>query len=145
MPNILIVDDSDIRRRLTKDALKKNPYFLLEADSGEHALEVMRETPVGIVIMDYRMNRLDGMDTSRRFGEIPGCEQVPVILVTSQKFPGDCEETPAPCVVGYVDKKHLIRDLDDCVKRHLDRSAAVACKRLSVRASFDFAQERLVR
>jgi CheY-like chemotaxis protein len=126
MPNILIVDDSDIWRRLTKDVLKKNSYFLLEADSGEQALEVVRETPVDLIIMDYNMNRLDGLDTSRRLREIPGCEQVPVILITSQKFPGDCEETPAPFVDGYVDKKHLIHDLDDCVKRHLDRSAAVA-------------------
>jgi two-component system sensor histidine kinase and response regulator WspE len=126
MPNILIVDDSDIWRRLTKDVLKKNSYRLLEADSGEQALEVVRETPVDLVIMDYRMNRLDGVDTSRRLREIPGCEQVPVILITSEKFPGDCKETPAPYVDGYVDKKHLIHELDDCVKHHLDRSAAVA-------------------
>ena len=124
MPNILIVDDSDIWRRLMKDLLKKNSYHLLEADCGEQALEVMRETPVDLVIMDYRMTRMDGLDTSRRLREIPGCEQVPVILITSETFPGDCEETPAPYVDGYVDKKHLIQNLDECVKRHLGRHAA---------------------
>ncbi|HEX8131026.1 MAG TPA: response regulator [Pyrinomonadaceae bacterium] len=126
MTNILIVDDSDIWRRLTKDILKKNPYRLLEADSGEQALEVARETPVNLVIMDYRMHRLDGLDTSRQLREIPGYEQVPVILITSDDFPGDCEETPLPHIDGYVDKKHLIQDLDDCVKRHLNRDARVA-------------------
>ncbi|MDQ1612994.1 MAG: two-component system, cell cycle response regulator DivK [Pyrinomonadaceae bacterium] len=126
MPNILIVDDSDIWRRLTKDILKKNPYRLFEADSGERALEVARETPVDLVIMDYRMRRLDGLDTSRRLREIPGCEQVPVILITSEEFPGDCEETPVQFVDGYVDKKHLVHELDECVKRHLDRDARVA-------------------
>ena len=126
MPNILIVDDSDIWRRLTKDVLKKNSYHLIEADSGEQALEVVRETPVDLVIMDYRMTSLNGLDASRQLREIPGCEQVPVILITSEKFPGDCEETPAPFVDGYIDKKHLIQDLDDCVKHHLDRDARVA-------------------
>lgn len=126
MPNILIVDDSDIWRRLAKDVLRKNPYRMFEADSGERALEVARETPLDLVIMDYRMHRLDGLDTSRQLREIPGCEQVPVILITSENFPGNCEETPAPHVDGYVDKKHLIQDLDDCVKLHLDRSASVA-------------------
>lgn len=126
MTNILIVDDSDIWRRLTKDILKKNPYRLLEADSGEQALEVARETPVDLVIMDYRMHRLNGLDASRRLREIPGCEQVPVILITSEKFPGDCKETPAPHVSGYVDKKHLIHELDDCVKHHLTGEARVA-------------------
>ena len=126
MPNILIVDDSDIWRRLAKDVLRKNPYRMFEADSGERALEMARETPPDLVIMDYRMHRLDGLDTSRQLREIPGCEQVPVILITSENFPGDCAETPAPYVDGYVDKKHLIQDLDDCVKLHLDRAASVA-------------------
>jgi len=126
MLNILIVDDSDIWRRLAKDILKKNPYRMFEADSGERALEVAREIPLDLVIMDYRMHRLNGLDTSRQLREIPGYEQVPVILITSENFPGDCEETPAPYVDGYVDKKHLIQDLDDCVKRHLDRDARVA-------------------
>ncbi|HLL13820.1 MAG TPA: response regulator [Pyrinomonadaceae bacterium] len=126
MPNILIVDDSDIWRRLTRDILKKNPYRLLEADSGEQALEVARETPVDLVIMDYRMRHLNGLDASRQLREIPGCERVPVILITSEKFPGDCQETPAPYVDGYVDKKHLIHELDDCVKYHLEGDARVA-------------------
>jgi CheY-like chemotaxis protein len=126
MPNILIVDDSDIWRRLTKDILKNNPYRLFEADSGEQALDLARETPVDLVIMDYRMRRLNGLDTSRQLREIPGCEQVPVILITSEEFPGDCEETPVRHVDGYVDKRHLIQDLDDCVKHHLDRAVRVA-------------------
>lgn len=126
MTNILIVDDSDIWRRLTKDILKKNPYHLFEADSGERALEVARDTPVDLVIMDYRMHRLNGLDTSRQLRDIPGYEQVPVILITSETFPGDCQETPAPHVDGYVDKKHLIHELDDCVKHHLGEKARVA-------------------
>ncbi|HZG50750.1 MAG TPA: response regulator [Pyrinomonadaceae bacterium] len=126
MTNILIVDDSDIWRRLTKDILRKNPYRLFEAGSGEQALEVARDTPVDLIIMDYRMNGLNGLDTSRQLREIPGREQVPVILITSEKFPGGCQESPAPFVDGYVDKKQLIQDLDDCVKRHLDRNARVA-------------------
>ncbi|MCA1565353.1 MAG: response regulator [Acidobacteria bacterium] len=126
MTNILIVDDSDIWRRLTKDVLRKNPYRLLEADSGEQALEVARETPFDLVIMDYRMHLLNGLDTSRQLRQIPGYEDIPVILITSENFPGDCEETPVADVDGYVDKKNLIHELDDCVKRHLDGKARVA-------------------
>jgi CheY-like chemotaxis protein len=126
MPNILIVDDSDIWRRLAKDVLKRNNYRLLEADSGEQALEIARETPLDLIVIDYRMNQLDGLDTSRHLREISGYERVPVILITSENFPGDCEQTPAPYVSGYIDKKHLIHELDDCVKLHLDRSPSVA-------------------
>lgn len=126
MPNILIVDDSDIWRRLAKDILKQNGYRLLEADSGEQALEIARETPLDLFVMDYRMNRLNGLDTSQRVREISGYEHVPIILITSEDFPGNCEKTPAPHVNGYVDKKHLIRELGDCVKLHLERNLSVA-------------------
>lgn len=126
MPNILIVDDSDIWRRLAKDVLKQNGYRLLEAESGEQALEIARETPLDLVVMDYRMSRLDGLDTSRRLREISGYERVPVILITSENFPGDCAQTPVPHVNGYIDKKHLIQELGECVKLHLERDLSVA-------------------
>ena len=126
MPNILIVDDSDIWRRLAKDILRKNSYQLLEADSGERALEIARDTPVDLVVMDYRMDRLNGLDTSKGLREMSGYEDVPIILITSEQFPGDCHETPAPYVDGYVDKRHLVQELDDCVKRHLERDMSVA-------------------
>ena len=126
MPNILIVDDSDIWRRLAKDILKKNSYQLLEADSGEKALEIARDTPLDLVVMDYRMDRLNGLDTSKGLREIPGYEDVPIILITSEEFPGDCQETSAPYVDGYVDKRHLIQELDDCVKLHLESDLSVA-------------------
>jgi CheY-like chemotaxis protein len=126
MPNILIVDDSDIWRRLAKDVLKKNGYRMFEAERGEDALELAREASIDLVVMDYRMDRLDGLDTSKQLREIPGCESVPIILITSEEFPGDCEQTPAPHVDGYIDKRHLIRELDDCVKHHLERGIQVA-------------------
>jgi CheY-like chemotaxis protein len=123
MPNILIVDDSDIWRRLAKDVLRKNAYRLFEADSGEQALAIARETAFDLVITDYRMNQLDGLKTSQSLRKIPGYESVPIILITSEDFPGDCEQTPEPHVDGYIDKRHLIRELEDCVKMHLGRDA----------------------
>lgn len=91
MPNIMIVDDSDIWRRLAKDVLQKNVYRMFEADSGEQALEVARETPIDLIVMDYRMNRLNGLDTAKSLRETSGYEYIPVILITSENFPGDCE------------------------------------------------------
>jgi len=126
MPNILIVDDSDIWRRLAKDVLRKNAYRLFEADSGEQALAIARETAFDLVITDYRMNQLDGLKTSQSLRKIPGYESVPIILITSEDFPGDCEQTPEPHVDGYIDKRHLIRELEDCVKTHLGRDASAS-------------------
>lgn len=124
MSNILIVDDSEIWRRLSKQVLSKSSRSISEADCGEHAVELARAAAPDLVVMDYAMPGLDGLQTSRLLRELPGFERTPIILLTAENFPGDCEETPAPFVDGYVDKRRIHFDLADCVEQHLDRAAA---------------------
>lgn len=126
MPNILIVDDSEIWRRLSKEVISNGRRHISEAASGEHAVEVARTAAPDLVIMDYGMPGLDGLQTSRLLRALPGFERTPIILLTAEDFPGDCQETPAPFVDGYVDKKRIHFDLADCVEQHLGRVEASA-------------------
>ena len=119
MPNILIVDDSEMWRRMSKDVLAPRGHSICEADSGEGAVEAARSAPVDLVVMDYGMPSLNGIEASRLLREVPGCERVPIILLTAEDFPGDCNETPLPFVDGYVDKKRIFTDLAECVGQHL--------------------------
>lgn len=122
MSNILIVDDSEIWRRLSKEVLSRDSRRISEAESGEHAVELARASAPDLVVMDYGMPGLDGLQTSRLLRELPGFERTPIILLTAEDFPGDCEQTPAPFVDGYVDKKRIHFDLADCVEQHLGRN-----------------------
>ncbi len=125
MSNILVVDDSEIWRRLSKEVLSTQGRRISEAESGERAVELARTLAPDLVVMDYGMPTLNGIEASRLLREVPGCERVPIILLTAEDFPGDCRETPLPFVNGYVDKKRIFSDLADCVGRHLDGAAAV--------------------
>jgi CheY-like chemotaxis protein len=126
MSNILIVDDSEIWRRLSKQVVSKQTRLISEAESGERAVELARAAAPDLVIMDYGMPGLDGLQTSRLLRELPGFDRTPIILLTAEDFPGDCEQTPAPFVDGYVDKKRIHFDLADCVEQHLGRALAQA-------------------
>ena len=119
MPNILIVDDSEMWRRMSKDVLARGGHSIREADSGESAVAEAAVAPVDLVVMDYGMPSLNGIEASRLLRQVPGCETVPIILLTAEDFPGDCVETPLPFVTGYVDKKRIFSDLADCVGQHL--------------------------
>lgn len=123
MSNILIVDDSEIWRRLSKQVLSNVGRQISEAESGEHAVEVARAAAPDLVVMDYAMPGLDGLESSRLLRELPGFERTPIILLTAEDFPGDCAQTPAPFVDGYVDKRRIHFDLADCVEQHLGRAA----------------------
>ncbi|HEV2912879.1 MAG TPA: response regulator [Pyrinomonadaceae bacterium] len=127
MKKIMVVDDAEIWRRLSFNLLSEAGFRVVEADSGESAIELARSSsPLDLVVMDFGMPRLNGIDTARHLRAISGYESIPIILLTGEKFPGDCEHPPAPFVDGYVDKKHVSRQLVDCVKLHLDAARSHA-------------------
>ena len=127
MKKILIVDDTDVWRRLSFNLLSEAGYRVLEAESGERAIEMARSvSQLDLVVMDFGMPKLNGIDTARLLRAISGYETVPIILLTAEDFPGDCDHPPAPFVDGYVDKKHVSGQLLDCVKLHLERGAQAA-------------------
>ncbi|HEX8774482.1 MAG TPA: response regulator [Pyrinomonadaceae bacterium] len=120
MKQIMVVDDAAVWRRLSFNLLSEAGYRVIEADSGEKAIELANSlSPLDLVIMDFGMPRLNGIDTAQRLRSISGYESVPIILLTAEEFPGDCDHPPAPFVDGYVDKKHVSGQLLNCVKLHL--------------------------
>ncbi|HEX8143023.1 MAG TPA: response regulator [Pyrinomonadaceae bacterium] len=127
MKHILVVDDTEVWRRLSINLLSEAGYRVTEADSGERAIELASSrSPLDLVIMDFGMPRLNGIDTAQRLRSISGYESVPIILLTAEEFPGDCNHPPAPYVDGYVDKKHVSGQLLDCVKQHLNEARGQA-------------------
>lgn len=123
MKKIMVVDDTAVWRQLSFNLLSEAGYRVTEADSGERAIELARALPsFDLVIMDFGMPELNGIDTARVLRSISGYESVPIILLTAEEFPGDCNHPPAPFVDGYVDKKHVSGQLLDCVKLHLNET-----------------------
>ncbi len=121
MKKIMVVDDTAVWRQLSFNLLSEAGYRVIEADSGEQAIELARShSPLDLVIMDFGMPELNGIDTARVLRSISGYESVPIILLTAEEFPGDCDHPPAPYVDGYVDKKHVSGQLLECVKLHLN-------------------------
>jgi two-component system chemotaxis response regulator CheY len=127
MKKIMVVDDAEIWRQLSFNILSEAGYRVVEADSGESAIELARSSsPLDLVVMDFGMPKLNGIDTARHLRAISGYESIPIILLTAEEFPGDCDHPPAPFVDGYVDKKHVSGQLVDCVKLHLNAARSQA-------------------
>ncbi|SFH05486.1 Serine phosphatase RsbU, regulator of sigma subunit [Palleronia marisminoris] len=61
-PTILLVDDSSLQRRVLAAALRGTPFTVIEAASGEEALDLCRETPPDIVVSDWMMPGMSGLD-----------------------------------------------------------------------------------
>lgn len=81
---VLVVDDSKAQRRLLTRTLAKWGYETIEADSGEAALAISAETQIDIVVSDWMMPGMSGVEFCRAFREQCGDRAAYFILLTAQ-------------------------------------------------------------
>ena len=86
MKTILVVDDSRIMRNIVKNifAELKIPCQYLEAGDGRKALQLMETNKVNLIFLDWNMPEMDGIEFLKRVRAMPGCEELPIIMVTSE-------------------------------------------------------------
>jgi DNA-binding NarL/FixJ family response regulator len=80
---VMLVDDQVLLRTGFRMVLAAQPDMevVAEAGDGVEALQVLRATPVDVVLMDVRMPKLDGVETTRRICSEPDPPKV-LILTT---------------------------------------------------------------
>ncbi len=79
---VLLVDDDEINLLLTSIALRDRGFSVTEAASGETALEILGDALPDVVVLDAVMPRLDGFQTCAQLRLLPGCESLPVLMLT---------------------------------------------------------------
>lgn len=77
---ILLTDDETGIRRALKEILEFEGYEILEATSGEEALQILAETSVDLMFLDVKMNGMDGLETLQHIRETGFT--FPVIMLT---------------------------------------------------------------
>ena len=96
MPTILVVDDhADSRRYLVK-LLGYGGHRLVEAAAGAEALRQAQQERPDLIITDYHMPRLSGLELCRRLKMDPATARIPAIMLTARGYhlePHDTEES----------------------------------------------------
>jgi two-component system, OmpR family, KDP operon response regulator KdpE len=76
---ILVVDDEPQIRRVLRTTLASNAYAVMDARSGEEALEKLRSERPDLILLDVNMPGIGGLETCR---EIRRSSDVPIIMLT---------------------------------------------------------------
>jgi CheY-like chemotaxis protein len=82
-PTILIVDDTEMHRRVLTAVVEGLGMCTRSVESGEAALAFCRKESVDAILMDIEMPGLSGFDTARAIHALQGAERTPIIAVTS--------------------------------------------------------------
>jgi CheY-like chemotaxis protein len=80
----LVVDDSKLQRKLLSVALKKWGFEVKEAEGGEEALGLAAQNRPDLVLSDWMMPGMSGLELCQRFRELDGDEYTYFILLTSK-------------------------------------------------------------
>ena len=78
MTKLLVVDDEKNIRRLYETELTRDGYEVVTAESAEEALEVLERSEPDLVVLDIRLEGMDGIDCLRSIMETR--RDLPVIL-----------------------------------------------------------------
>lgn len=81
---VLIVDDSRLQRKILCSSVKRWGFDVFEAGSGEEALEVARDIAPDIVLSDWMMPGMNGLEFCDAFRELSGDRYGYFILLTSK-------------------------------------------------------------
>jgi len=82
--NVLVVDDDGIIRLLLRSALTKLGHTVTEAVDGREALAVWQEEHHALIISDWMMPDLDGLELCRQIRAEKGADFAYLILLTSR-------------------------------------------------------------
>jgi diguanylate cyclase (GGDEF)-like protein len=81
---ILIVDDDPDIRDILKLTLAEEDYEILEAQDGEEALKVINTKPLNLVLLDYKIPKVDGRQVCREVKKDLLLRHLPIIMVTGK-------------------------------------------------------------
>jgi len=118
---ILVVEDNDRNRKLVRDVLQHAGFEVVEAPTGERGVDLARENPPDLVLMDLQLPGIDGTEAFRQLRQSPSTAAVPIVALTAFAMREDQERVERLGFDGYLIKPLNVRALPKQVRGYLTR------------------------
>ena len=121
--SILLVDDYEFIRTILERMLQQLGYQNLRmAADGVDALHLLRTRPVDLVITDYHMPEMDGIDLFRSMQQGTVLAKIPVLLISGVPTEKSVTQALAIGIQGTLNKPFRAEQLDQEIQSLLTRS-----------------------
>jgi PAS domain S-box-containing protein len=126
---VLVVEDNAINQLLVRRQLARLGYETVVVASGHAALETFPDVAADLVLMDWQLPGIDGLETTRQIREWERANRrprTPVVAMTASALAGDRERCLAAGMDDFIAKPVSIGILDATVRRWVGASAEAA-------------------
>jgi CheY-like chemotaxis protein len=116
----LVADDNTVNRRVLASLLGSAGIRVITATGGREAVDLAARLHPDVVLMDRRMNDLDGFEATRLIHASSDTARTPVIAVTASAFGDVREEARAAGCIDFIPKPIRADVLFAKLQQHLD-------------------------
>jgi two-component system chemotaxis response regulator CheY len=116
-----VVDDFATMRRIIKGALKQIGFSsIIEADDGNSALRELKSQDFGLILSDWNMPNMTGIDLLKAAKSDESLKDIPFIMVTAAGQKDNVMEALQAGVSNYIMKPFTPQALEEKIKKVLD-------------------------
>jgi len=116
---ILVVEDTELNRKLIVAVLTYHGYKALESMDGAEGVRAAVEHMPDLILMDIQMPVMDGITAAKILRNDPRTKGIRMIALTSFAMKGDRERFMEAGFVDYITKPINTRQLPELVKRYI--------------------------
>lgn len=121
---VLIVEDNEKNRKLARDVLQFRGYAVAEADNAEDGLRLARERAPALILMDFHLPGMNGIQALQALRADEATRRIPVIAVTASAMAEDRKRIVAAGFDALQTKpihvKDFLQTVDEVLARHAE-------------------------
>ena len=127
-PTILVVEDEAPLLTLLRYNLEKQGFQVDEAADGQEALMRVAEAPPDLVLLDWMLPALSGLEVCRQLRRRPDTRDMPIIMVTARTEDQDAVRALDTGADDYIAKPFVMEALLARIRALLRRSSSIGVK-----------------
>jgi two-component system chemotaxis response regulator CheY len=114
---VVVADDFATMRKIVRNILKQIGFEdIVEAEDGVAALRILKQEKVGLVVTDWNMPNMSGLELLQSIRENPATASVPVLMVTAEGLKENVLEAVKAGVNNYVVKPFTAEVLQEKIE-----------------------------
>lgn len=121
-PTVLLVEDEPAQREVLTYNLQAEGFRTLTAPDGEAALLTIAETPPDVILLDWMMPHLSGIELCRRLKQRPETRAIPIIMLSARSEEVDRIRGLDTGADDYISKPYSIPELIARIRVQLRRT-----------------------
>lgn len=115
---VLVADDFATMRKIVRNILKQIGFDdIVEAEDGQAAIQVLRNENIGLVVTDWNMPNMTGLELLQKIRNDPKIAHLPVLMVTAEGLKENVIAAVKAGVNNYVVKPFTAEVLQEKIEQ----------------------------